>query len=459
MARVPSAQFRAFSPLVRSGEIMAAVLLAAAVVFNLPGVVRGDGRCLREEVVGWLLVIGTLTAYFRGYRVLQRAERRERDAERNARSSVSATAVVIGWAIVFCLLSLLIPPFLSMDVYYYGNAGWQQAAYHVNPYVSCVSDLPNWKSDRMFYPEWVNVLSPYGFLFSEICCGFAWLGGGSAERTALLFKLLNAAAFGATVKAADAETIGGLPPHPAFCVSGAFHKYDKRAGSYIHSATAQPLATGTTPVTTAGGTINKLAKFDANADITSSIIFDNGTSVGVGNSAPAAKLDVSGTSIFRGLLTLPALSAATASAGKNSQPMNFTASSFNSSTKKAVNESFRWQAEAVGNDSTAPSGQFGTAVRVRIGDPSRNRALDLKPEGLITFAAGQTFPSGSGSVTSVGLTAPTSDFTVSGSPVTTSGTLNFAWNVAPTNAATANAIVSATPPAVSRQARSWPASE
>ena len=41
----------------------------------------------------------------------------------------------------------------------------------------------------------------------------------------------------------------------------------------------------------------------------------------------------------------------------------------------------------------------------------------------------------------MGLSAPSSDFKVSGSPVTTSGTLGFNWTVAPTNADTANAIV------------------
>ena len=49
--------------------------------------------------------------------------------------------------------------------------------------------------------------------------------------------------------------------------------------------------------------------------------------------------------------------------------------------------------------------------------------------------------SGSGTVTSVGLSAPASDFTVSGSPVTTAGTLGLNWTVAPTSANTANAIV------------------
>jgi hypothetical protein len=35
-------------------------------------------------------------------------------------------------------------------------------------------------------------------------------------------------------------------------------------------------------------------------------VFDNGTNVGIGNVAPGARLDVSGTGIFRGALTLPA---------------------------------------------------------------------------------------------------------------------------------------------------------
>jgi len=58
----------------------------------------------------------------------------------------------------------------------------------------------------------------------------------------------------------------------------------------------------------------------------------------------------------------------------------------------------------------------------------------------MTFASGQTFP-GAGSVSSVGLAALSSDFTVSGSPITGSGTLSLGWAVAPTSANTANSIV------------------
>jgi len=262
-----------------------------------------------------------------------------------------------------------------------------------------------------------------------------WLGvrvnGGEEQPRVLLLSVPYA------LKAADAETIGGLPPS-AFVLAAP--PVGVATTSTATVTGPQPQVPGSTPVTTAGGTVNKLAKFDATADVTNSIIFDNGTNVGIGNTAPGAKLDVSGTGTFRGLLTLPATAAATAAAGKNSQPMNFTASAFNSSTAKAVNETFRWQAEPVGNNSATPLGKFDLLFASGTATPTET-GLSISSKGLITFAAGQTFPSGGGSVTSVGLSAPSSDFTVGGSPVTSSGTLALNWNVAPTAAATANAIV------------------
>jgi hypothetical protein len=66
--------------------------------------------------------------------------------------------------------------------------------------------------------------------------------------------------------------------------------------------------------------------------------------------------------------------------------------------------------------------------------------LNISSRGQITFASGQTFP-GTGSVSSVGLSTPGSDFKVSGSPVTGSGTLSLNWTVAPTSLNTPNAIV------------------
>jgi hypothetical protein len=265
-----------------------------------------------------------------------------------------------------------------------------------------------------------------------------WLGvivnGGEEQPRVLLLSVPYA------LKAADADTLGGLPASAFVQNAPIANSTATTTTTPGGTATAGPLATGTTPVTTAGGITNKLAKFDAKADITNSLIFDNGTNVGIGNTAPAAKLDVSGTGIFRGALTLPALASATASAGKDSQPLNFTASAFNSGTAAAVNQNFRWQAEAAANDTASPSGTLNLLAGSGTGTP-KETGLKIAETGIITFAAGQTFPGGGGGVTSVGLSAPASDFTVSGSPVTSAGTLGLNWKVAPTSAATANAIV------------------
>ena len=247
-----------------------------------------------------------------------------------------------------------------------------------------------------------------------------WLGvrvnGGEEQPRVLLLSVPYA------LKAADAETVGGLPPSAFMLAAPPASVAAVPAPAVI--AQPQPLATGTKPVTTAGGTVNKLAKFDATADVTNSLIFDNGTSVGIGNTAPAAKLDVSGAGIFRGALSLPAVGTATASVGANSQPLNITASSFSSSTTKAVNETFRWQGEPVGNNSATPLGKLNLLFGSGTATPTET-GLSISSKGQITFAAGQTFPSTVGSVTSVGLTAPASDFTVTGSPVKNFGNTEF----------------------------------
>jgi hypothetical protein len=203
-----------------------------------------------------------------------------------------------------------------------------------------------------------------------------WLGvrvnGGEEQPRVLLPSVPYA------LKAADAQTLGGLPPS-AFVLAAPAASLASTTTSAGQEAMPQPL-TGTTPVTTVGGTVNKLAKFDANADVTNSQVFDNGTNVGIGNTAPAAKLDVSGTGIFRGALSLPATGTASATAGKNSQPFNFTASAFNTGTLKAVNETFRWQAEPVGNNTATPLGKLnllfgsGTSTHLRPVCRSRTKA-------------------------------------------------------------------------------------
>jgi len=245
-----------------------------------------------------------------------------------------------------------------------------------------------------------------------------WLGvqpAGQAEQPRVLLVSAPYA-----LKAGDAETVGGLAP-------SAFVLASPPSGSSpgpVASPLALPPATGTTPVTTAGGVVNQLAKFDATADVTSSQVFDNGTNVGIGNTAPAAKLDVSGGGIIRGALQLPATAAATSTAGTNSNVLTLTASSFKSGTGGgAVNQNFRWQAEPSGNNTAAPSGTLNLLFGSGTATPAET-GLSISNGGALTVR-GMTLPS----------VAAASSTSTAGFPSRPMDLLASAWNTSGTPAA------------------------
>jgi len=263
-----------------------------------------------------------------------------------------------------------------------------------------------------------------------------WLGvqvAGTPEQARVLLVAVPYA-----MKAADAETIGGLPPS-AFVLAGS----NGVRPAALEIADAGSSLAPVNPAVTGVGAMGSIPLWDSASDITNSAIVQTGTGssarIGI-NTAPSTTLDVKGTSNFRGSATMPSAGLATASGGKASYPFVFATSVFNNGTKASVLENFRWQAEPLGNNSDAPSGTLNLLFSSGTATPAET-GLSIASNGRISFAPGQTFPGGSGTVTSVGLSAPSSDFTVSGSPVTTSGNLGLAWKVAPTSAASANAIV------------------
>ena len=205
------------------------------------------------------------------------------------------------------------------------------------------------------------------------------------------------------MKAGDAETIGGLPPSafvlaaPAAAASSA---------TTVVGTAPPPPASG---VTTAGGAVNTIPLWSTATDIENSVLTQTGTGttakIGVNTTTPATTLDVKGATTLRGNVALPAIGAATSTAGKNSQPQTFTASSFNSGTVTAVNQSFRWQAEAVGNNTANASGTLNLLFGQGTSAPTET-GLKVARNGQITFATGQTFP-GTGNGTITGVTAGT----------------------------------------------------
>jgi hypothetical protein len=307
-----------------------------------------------------------------------------------------------------------------------------------------------------------------------------WLGvqvSGQTEQNRILLLSVPYA-----LKAADAETVGGLPPS-AFVLAAPPSGGNGGAASAAlgSSASSSPAAIGGT------GTTNFLPLWTNSTTLGNSALFQTGGKVGIGTTTPAATLDVTGGGIIRGLLLSPATGTATATKGFNSNTHDLVASAFNKTV--AVNQTFRFQAEPAGNNTATASGTLNLLYGAGTATPAET-GLKISNKGLFTFATGQTFPgagtitgvtagsgltgggttgnltlsllstcsanqvlrwsgtawacasiSGNGTVTSVALAAPASDFTVSGSPITGAGTLNLGWTVAPDNGNVPNAIV------------------
>jgi hypothetical protein len=242
-----------------------------------------------------------------------------------------------------------------------------------------------------------------------------WVGvqvSGQAEQPRVLLVSAPYA-----LKAGDAETIGGLPPS-AFVLAGP---------ALMNSSTASDTPETVTPltatdVTTTGGTMSYLPIFSGAATIIDSSVFQTGSGttgkIGIDTTTPATTLDVNGAGTIRGTLALPATGAATAAAGDVSQGLNFVASSYNSTSLTAVNQTFRWHAEPAANDTTAPSATLNLLYGLGTATPSET-GLKISSKGVVSFATGQTFP-GTGTISGI-TTAAGSGLTGGG----TTGTLSL----------------------------------
>jgi hypothetical protein len=209
------------------------------------------------------------------------------------------------------------------------------------------------------------------------------------------------------LKAADADTLGGKPASAymlgesqaatSATTSGAATGTilapaipsaapEAKSGSAANNASAAACSSITADGT---ATANQVAKFTAACTIHQSLISDNGTNVGIGNTSPAAKLDVTGSATVRGTLTLPAVGTATSSTGFNSNPLDALASAFNSSTSTAVSQHFRWQAEPVGNNTSSPSGKFNLLFASGSSTPTET-GLSISSKGAITLTGNLT---------------------------------------------------------------------
>ena len=263
------------------------------------------------------------------------------------------------------------------------------------------------------YTVLLGAASPEGLPAELFTSGQAhWVGvsvDGQAEQPRVLLVSAPYA-----LKAGDAETLGGLPAS-AFALAAPVPTTTAVSGRKAETARDVSANAGCTVTSDGTATVNQVAKFTGACTVEPSAIFESGGKVGIGTVTPATTLDVKGAATLRGVLTMTAKGAAKAAAGANSNPLDLLAASFDSTTSASINQHFRWQAEAAGNDTPNPSGTLNLLYAPGSGAPAET-GFQVNSRGLVTFAAGQTFP-GAGTITGVtaggGLTGGGTSGTVS----------------------------------------------
>ena len=269
------------------------------------------------------------------------------------------------------------------------------------------------------YKVQLGAANPSGLPADLFASGEArWLEAQIAGQTPQARILLASVPY--ALKAADAATLGGLPAS-AFALAGTTTASATIGSNVVTSET-------TSAVTTTGGTSGSLPLFTGGSTIADSGITQYAGRIGINTTAPAATLDVNGTSDFRGELSVTPYGAASTSAGAPSYPLNFSAQVYNSTSKAKVDPFFDWQAVPSGNNTSAP----GATLNLLYGNGTTSTAsetgLYINPNGTVHFASGQSFP-GAGTGTITGVTAGTG---LIGGGTTGDVTLNLNTSAIPT---------------------------
>ena len=107
------------------------------------------------------------------------------------------TKSLIKYILLVSIISILILPFLSSDIFYYMATGREQSHYKVNPYYVTVEDIMNNNqesaSDQIIQKvgPWKDQTIVYGPIWPLLCATFASLSFGNLDLCLLIFKIAN----------------------------------------------------------------------------------------------------------------------------------------------------------------------------------------------------------------------------------------------------------------------------
>jgi hypothetical protein len=239
-----------------------------------------------------------------------------------------------------------------------------------------------------------------------------WLGVTIARQPEMPRVLLASVPY--ALKAADADTLGGLPASAYVTTASLAARASSAPSTTIIATESSATQTSAAPASvtqatpTGGGTANFIPLWTSTTNLGNSKLFQStGGNIGVGTTSPVVLLDVNGDSIFRGSFQLVPQGTATASTGQPSHSYQWEASTYNSSTKAPVTTAYGFRATPQGNNTANPTSTLDLYYGPG-GGTLTDTGLSINNKGLITFVPGQTFPEAAASVNEVILPDTTS---------------------------------------------------
>ena len=133
------------------------------------------------------------------------------------RGTVSAR-LVIGLAVAYHVVVLLLPLLFSRDVYSYAYYGRIVAVYHSNPYVATPSDFPRDALAAYVGPKWVATPAVYGPLWTQVSA-LVVRAAHSVTAMIVVFRVLAVAASLGVIAIVARLTRRAWPGREAFAIA------------------------------------------------------------------------------------------------------------------------------------------------------------------------------------------------------------------------------------------------
>jgi hypothetical protein len=246
-----------------------------------------------------------------------------------------------------------------------------------------------------------------------------WVGVSVERAPELTRVLLSSVPY--AMKSADAQSLAGHP-----------------AGDFVTQEQLSQLATqrdaapspAITPLTggtvTGSGIAGTIPMWTGTLTQGNSEMVQVGSRIGINEPTPAATLDVNGTGMVRGTLSLPALGTATTSIGYGSQVSQWNASVWSTTAGGAVAPTFKLHMNPIGNNTATPSGNL--AFTYQLGTSS-STVLSVTGNGLLTSFGGVTTSTPTPATSSGAVNSPLLEVgaSVYSSHASSAVPQNFAW--------------------------------